>query len=210
MELQLAFDGIEKEEALKVAAKVYDLVDILEMGTPFSYKYGLGIVEEFKAAAPGVRILSDFKIMDGGYGISKMGYDAGADVVTVSARTWDDTIKEAIQCARDHGKQVLVDLMGVPTEQLIERAKEVDAFEPDYVSIHRAVTVAGSADPEESLRMLKGVVKHAKLAVAGGINLDTLPKIVESQPDLVIIGKAISSAEAPRAVVEQMRKIMDA
>ena len=60
MELQLAFDGIEKEEALKVAAKVYDLVDILEMGTPFSYKYGLGIVEEFKAAAPGVRILSDF------------------------------------------------------------------------------------------------------------------------------------------------------
>lgn len=31
-------------------------------------------------------------------------------------------------------------------------------------------------------------MKNAKTAVAGGIKLNTLPEVVQSQPDLVIVG----------------------
>ena len=106
MELQLAFDVINKERALEIARELDGIVDIIEMGTPFSFVNPISVVREFKDAAPNTRILSDFKIMDGGYGMAKIAYDASADVTTVSARTWDDTIKQAIESARDHNKQI--------------------------------------------------------------------------------------------------------
>ncbi len=209
MELQLAFDGISVENALKITQDVKDLVDIIEMGTPFCYTNGAGVFKYFKALAPEVRLLADYKTMDGGYGMSKIAFDNGADIATVSGRTWDDTIKEAIQCAKEHGKQVLVDLMGTPADEIVERAKTIDSFGPDYLYLHRAVSVAGSTNPEEALKLIKGSVKHAKIGVAGGINLETLPGIVEAGPDLVIIGSAIYKSADPRDTILKMRAIMD-
>ncbi len=209
MELQLAFDMVEKDKALEIVKDLQELVDIVELGTPFSFIHSIDTVAEFKKAAPGVKILSDFKIMDGGYGIAKIAYDAGADITTVSGRTWDDTIRQAIQSARDHGKQILVDMMGVPDEQIEERGAQLDAMEPDYICIHRAVSVSASSSPEAPLRSLRKVAKHAKVAVAGGINLETLSAVTACGPDLVIIGGAIVNAENPRKTAEQMRKIME-
>ena len=209
MELQLAFDVINKERALEIARELDGIVDIIEMGTPFSFVNPISVVREFKDAAPNTRILSDFKIMDGGYGMAKIAYDAGADVTTVSARTWDDTIKQAIESARDHNKQVLVDMMGMPEEQIAERGAEIDAMKPDYICIHRAVSVASSSSPEKPLQLLRSSVKYAKIAVAGGINLDTLPQVVASKPDLVIIGSAIANSQNPVAVAKEMRRIME-
>ena len=37
MELQLAFDVINKERALEIARELDGIVDIIEMGTPFSF-----------------------------------------------------------------------------------------------------------------------------------------------------------------------------
>ena len=209
MELQLALDMVEEEKGLAVAKSVADLIDILELGTPYSFIYSIDSVGMYKKVLPGVRILSDFKIMDGGYGMAEIAYKAGADVTTVSARTWDDTVKQAIQAARDNGRQILVDMMGVPEDEIAKRGAEIDAMKPDYICIHRAVSVASSASPEEPLRMLREVVKNAKVPVAGGINCETLKKVVQYHPDLVIIGSAISSAENPRAVAEEMRGIME-
>ena len=209
MELQVAFDVIDRKQALEIAGALDGTVDIIEMGTPFSFVHPISIVREFKEAAPNTRILSDFKIMDGGYGMAKMAYDAGADVTTVSARTWDDTIRQAIESARDHNKQTLVDMMGMPEALIAERGAEIDAMKPDYICIHRAVSVASSSSPERPLQLLRGSVKHAKIAVAGGINLETLPQVVASKPDLVIIGSAIANSQNPVAVAKEMRRIME-
>ena len=58
-----------------------------------------------KKISPCLRVLADYKIMDGGYALAEIAYKAGADIVTVSAQTWDETILQTIQAARDCGWQ---------------------------------------------------------------------------------------------------------
>ena len=54
-----------------MAKSVADLIDILELGTPYSFIYSIDSVGMYKKVLPGVRILSDFKIMDGGCGMAE-------------------------------------------------------------------------------------------------------------------------------------------
>ncbi|MDR1611510.1 MAG: orotidine 5'-phosphate decarboxylase [Planctomycetota bacterium] len=209
MELQLALDVITTEKGMEVAKAVGDLINILELGTPFAFTYPLAAIGEFKDALPGVRILADYKIMDGGSPIARMAFDAGADITTVSARTWDGTIAEVIREARAKGAQVLVDMMGVPDNEMARRGREIEALGADYICVHRAVSVKGAGSPERPLRTLRDTVGGAKIAVAGGITLKTLEKIVPHRPDLVIVGGAITNAADPRAVAVAMRGIME-
>jgi 3-hexulose-6-phosphate synthase len=208
MELQLALDMISFEEGLKLAEELRDLIDVLELGTPFSLVNPLTAVKTFKEALPELKILSDFKIMDGGYVMAKLAFEAGADIVTVSARTWDITIQETIKAARDYGRQVHVDMMGVPDDQIETRGRELDAFGPDYIGIHRAVSIK-EASPEQPLQIARRVIKKAKLTIAGGIDGESLKLVVPLKPDLVIVGSAITKARDPRAVALEMRKIME-
>jgi 3-hexulose-6-phosphate synthase len=208
MELQLALDMISLEDGLKLAKKLKGLIDIVELGTPFSFVNPITVVKMFKDALPDVKILSDFKIMDGGYGMSKLAFEAGADIVTVSARTWDITIQEAIAASKEYGRMVHVDMMGVPDDQIGSRGKEVDAFKPDYIGIHRAVSLK-NAKAEEPVRIAREIIKNAKLTVAGGIDCESLKRVVPLKPDLVIVGAGITTAADPYAVAGEMRKIME-
>lgn len=210
MELQLALDVITEEEGMRVARAVGDLIDVLELGTPFVFTYPLEAIGKFKKALPGVRILADYKIMDGGSIISKIAFDAGADITTVSARTWDGTIEEVVREARVRGTQVLVDMMGVPENEMAKRGREIEALGADYICVHRAVSVKGASSPEGPLRILRDAVAKAKIAVAGGITLETLEKIVPHRPDLVIVGSSIANAPDPRATAAAMRALMEA
>jgi 3-hexulose-6-phosphate synthase len=209
MELQLALDVITDKKGMAIAVSLPGLIDILELGTPFVLTYPLATIGEFKQALLGVKILADYKIMDGGSVISKIAFDAGADITTVSARTWDGTIEEVVQEAKGRGTQVLVDLMGVPMPEIARRGKEVEALGADYICVHRAVSVKGAASPEGPLKALRDAVSTAKIAVAGGITLETLEKIVPHHPDLIIVGSSITNATNPREVVIAMRKIME-
>ena len=47
MELQLAFDVINKERALEIARELDGIVDIIEMGTPFSFVNPISVVRVF-------------------------------------------------------------------------------------------------------------------------------------------------------------------
>ncbi|MCC8180132.1 MAG: orotidine 5'-phosphate decarboxylase, partial [Planctomycetes bacterium] len=176
-------------------------------GTPFVFTYPIGIIDTFKKALPNGRVLADYKIMDGGAIIAGMAFDAGADLTTVSARTWDGTIEEVIGEAHSRGKQALVDMMGVPEAEIARRGKEVEAMGADYICIHRAVSVKGAASPEKPLQVLRDAVT-GKIAVAGGIDLATLAKIVPLRPDLVIVGSSVCNSPDPRATVLAMRDIM--
>ena len=83
MKLQVAFDLQSSDEILNFIEKNGDLIDIIEIGTPLIIKEGLKSVLKIKKKFPKQTVLADLKIMDAGLLEAQIGFDAGADIVTV-------------------------------------------------------------------------------------------------------------------------------
>ncbi|MEH7557157.1 3-hexulose-6-phosphate synthase [Priestia megaterium] len=207
MELQLALDLVNISEAKEVVQEVQEYIDIVEIGTPVVINEGLKAVKEIKEAFPSLKVLADLKIMDAGaYEVMKAS-EAGASIITILGATDDSTIKGAVEEAKKQGTQILVDMINV--KNLEQRAKEVDALGVDYICVHTGYDLQAEGEtPFEQLQTIKRVVKNAKTAVARGIKLNTLPEVVQSQPDLVIVGGGITSEKDKRNVAEEMKKVV--
>ena len=83
MKLQVAFDIQHSDEVLKLVEVNGDLIDIVEIGTPLIIKEGLKSVQKIKKEYPNQTVLADLKIMDAGLLEAQIGFDAGADIVSV-------------------------------------------------------------------------------------------------------------------------------
>ncbi|HEC2146031.1 TPA: 3-hexulose-6-phosphate synthase [Staphylococcus delphini] len=210
MELQLAIDLLNKEEAAELAKKVTDYVDIVEIGTPIVINEGLPAVQHLKdnVKDEDVKVLADLKIMDAAdYEVSQA-VKFGADVVTILGVAEDASIKNAVEEAHKHGKELLVDLIAV--QDLEKRAKEIDAFGADYIAVHTGYDLqAQGQSPLDSLRKVKSVIKNAKVAVAGGIKPETVKEVADEGPDLIIVGGGIANADDPREAAKQIREAIE-
>ncbi|CYB83181.1 D-arabino-3-hexulose 6-phosphate formaldehyde lyase [Staphylococcus aureus] len=212
MELQLAIDLLNKEDAAELANKVKDYVDIVEIGTPIIYNEGLPAVKHMADNISNVKVLADMKIMDAAdYEVSQA-IKFGADVITILGVAEDASIKaaieEAIEEAHKNNKQLLVDMIAV--QDLEKRAKELDEMGADYIAVHTGYDLqAEGQSPLESLRTVKSVIKNSKVAVAGGIKPDTIKEIVAESPDLVIVGGGIANADDPVEAAKQCRAAIE-
>ncbi|PCF35461.1 3-hexulose-6-phosphate synthase [Staphylococcus delphini] len=210
MELQLAIDLLNKEDAAELAKKVTDYVDIVEIGTPIVINEGLPAVQHLKENVKDedVKVLADLKIMDAAdYEVSQA-VKFGADVVTILGVAEDASIKNAVEEAHKHGKELLVDLIAV--QDLEKRAKEIDAFGADYIAVHTGYDLqAQGQSPLDSLRKVKSVIKNAKIAVAGGIKPETVKEVADEGPDLIIVGGGIANADDPREAAKQIREAIE-
>ncbi|AVL76249.1 MULTISPECIES: 3-hexulose-6-phosphate synthase [Staphylococcus] len=209
MELQLAIDLLNKEDAAELANKVKDYVDIVEIGTPIVINEGLPAVQHLNDNIDSVKVLADLKIMDAAdYEVSQA-VKFGADIVTILGVAEDASIKAAVDEAHKHGKQLLVDMIAV--QDLEKRAKVLDDLGADYIAVHTGYDLqAEGQSPLESLRKVKSVISNSKVAVAGGIKPDTIKDIVAENPDLIIVGGGIANAEDPVEAAKQCRDIVDA
>lgn len=208
MELQLAIDLLNKEDAAELANKVKDYVDIVEIGTPIVINEGLPAVQHLNDNVDGVKVLADLKIMDAAdYEVSQA-VKFGADIVTILGVAEDASIKAAVDEAHKHGKQLLVDMIAV--QDLEKRAKELDDLGADYIAVHTGYDLqAEGQSPLESLRKVKSVISNSKVAVAGGIKPDTIKDIVAEDPDLIIVGGGIANADDPVEAAKQCRAAIE-
>ncbi|OHQ29794.1 3-hexulose-6-phosphate synthase [Staphylococcus sp. HMSC067F07] len=208
MELQLAIDLLNKEDAAELANKVKDYVDIVEIGTPIVINEGLPSVQHLNDNIDGVKVLADLKIMDAAdYEVSQA-VKFGADIVTILGVAEDASIKAAVDEAHKHGKQLLVDMIAV--QDLEKRAKDLDDLGADYIAVHTGYDLqAEGQSPLESLRKVKSVISNSKVAVAGGIKPDTIKDIVAENPDLIIVGGGIANADDPVEAAKQCRAAIE-
>jgi 3-hexulose-6-phosphate synthase len=205
--LQIALDVGTTKQLLGIASQASQAIDWIEAGTPWILAEGMAPVRALRHAFPEKLIVADMKIMDGGYYEACLGFEAGADLVTVLGGASDATLDGAIRAARQHGKQVLVDLLQVP--DLAERAKQATALGADYIGVHTAYDdQASGKNPLSALKALAGI-KCAPLVVAGGLNLITLPQVVLYSLAAVVVGSALTGAADPRQMAADMRRILD-
>ncbi|OEK35062.1 3-hexulose-6-phosphate synthase [Staphylococcus saprophyticus] len=208
MELQLAIDLLNKEDAAELANKVKDYIDIVEIGTPIVINEGLPAVQHLNDNIDGVKVLADLKIMDAAdYEVSQA-VKFGADIVTILGVAEDASIKAAVDEAHKHGKQLLVDMIAV--QDLEKRAKDLDDLGADYIAVHTGYDLqAEGQSPLESLRKVKSVISNSKVAVAGGIKPDTIKDIVAENPDLIIVGGGIANDDEPVEATKQCRAAIE-
>jgi 3-hexulose-6-phosphate synthase len=207
MELQLALDLVNTQEAIKLVEEVKDHIDIVEIGTPVVKIEGLQAVKAVKEAFPQLQVLADMKTMDAaGYEVLKAS-ENGADIVTILAVAEDESIKGAVAEAKKQGKKILIDLIAV--KDIAKRAQEVDEMGVDYICVHTGYDLqAKGQNSFKDLETIKGVVKNAKTAIAGGIKLETLPEVLKSNPDLVIVGGGIANQEDKKGVAAKMQEMI--
>ena len=206
MRLQLALDGT-LADSLTLLDQVRSWIDIAEIGTPPVQREGAQALRTMRAAHPDLPLLADFKIMDAGEIEAGIAFEAGADIVTVMGFAQDATIAGVVAAAAQAGGEVMVDLMAMPDPAA--RIHQCLMMGCDYFCVHTAHDVRRSQSPVEMLRALRFGMPDAQLAVAGGVNLASIGAIVEVHPAIVVVGSAITTAEAPvamaRALHEKMR-----
>lgn len=209
MKLQLALDEHKLEDALLFAEKVIDYVDIIEVGTPFVIDSGMEGVRKMKEKFPDKEILSDEKIMDGGYYESQLGFEAGAEYVTALGVSDVITIKRCIEAANDFEKQIVVDMICV--EDMPATIREMEEIGAHVLAVHTgADQQAMGRTPLDDLKIMTEHAKKAKIAVAGGINSKTVSDYVALDPDIIIVGSGITRAKDPLSEIKAIREAMDA
>ncbi|MBD3306547.1 3-hexulose-6-phosphate synthase [candidate division KSB3 bacterium] len=205
MKLQLALDLVTLAEARAILDEVHDLIDIIEIGTPLIIREGVRAITEIKQHHPSRDVLADIKIMDAGEHEAKLALDAGADIVTVLGAATDTTIQKATATTHAYQKKVMIDMIAI--QDVAPRARQIEALGVDYICVHTASDVqAQGHNPLEDLKSLQHALNKARAAVAGGINLDMVQTILPYQPDIVIVGGAITTQQQKRPAALAIRE----
>lgn len=206
--IQLALDSINYDQTLQLARAAAPYVDIIEIGTPCIKVNGIRLVRELRRTYPGKKIFADLKTMDAGLYEAKPFFMAGADICTVLGTADLGTIKGVIEAANAYGKEAQVDLINVDNKP--QRAKEVAALGAHIVGVHTGIDqqLAGQT-PFADLQNLLSLQLGVKVSVAGGINQATVQQVAKSNPNIIVVGGAITGAASPADAAREIRRLVD-
>lgn len=206
--LQVALDLRDMDEAIKIAkSAVAGGVDWLECGTPLVKSVGMDIVRKLRELFPHKTIVCDLKTMDTGFLESEMAHLAGADIVCILGIAPDTTIVDAVGAGKKFGIKIHADLIGVSNP--IERAIELEKLGVDYIGLHIGIDTQLRSGfdkvPYPTLKKLKESIK-IPVAVAGGLNAETIPKAVATGADILIVGGAITRSANPEQATRRLKE----
>ncbi len=205
--LQVALDLINAHRAIQIAKEAIEGgADWLEAGTPLIKSEGLEIVRRLKKEFPDKTIVADMKTMDTGALEVEIASKAGADVVCILGVADDETIKEAVRASRKYGTKVMVDVIGV--DDKVKRAKELEKLGVDYICVH--VGIDEQMRGENPIEITKEIVKNVNIpvAIAGGLNSETVVDAVNAGASIIIVGGAITKAPNVTEATRMIKKAM--
>ncbi len=199
MLLQVAIDTAE---SLGVIARVRGIADIIEVGTPLLKRFGVGAIATARELCPDTPILADTKTVDAGDLEAEMVLGAGARLMTVLSSTSDATHAAVGRVAARFGAFVVVDTIteAGKSELLPAGATFPETFA--YVGVHSPTDMRVAGD--RSMAHIGAVSdirrRGFRVALAGGLGPQTLHAVLEVEPEIVIVGSAITGADDPRGV----------
>ena len=207
--LQLALDYISLPKAIVMASLVAPEVDIIEIGTPLCKAAGLDAIRAIREICPDKLILADFKAPDLGGLEATMAFDAGADMMTVIGGATLATVEQALNVARQRGKEMLMELTGIRDNELFERAADWRQVGVERIVYHRewdAQSAGRQWEESDKVKIGRLIDMGFKLTVTGGLTLELLPFFADIPVSVLICGRGIREASDPRTAAHLMRQ----
>ncbi len=203
--LQVALDFINLSRAVNVAREAVDAgVDWIEAGTPLIKSEGLDSIRVLRKEFPTTTIVADMKTMDAGRLEMETAAKAGADIAVVMGGATDATIKECINAGKNYGIKVEVDLLGIT--DYVSRSIDVEKWGADFIGVHTAIDEQMQGEhPFEKLKEICSKV-DIPVAVAGGINSETVVYAVNAGAKIVVVGGAICKATDIKTATNNLKK----
>lgn len=208
MKLQLALDLLSENEALDTVSKIGKYFDIIEVGTSLLKLCGISIVSKVKAICPDKIVFVDTKAIDGPEREATLMCASGTDMFSMLACATDVSVKKVLDTANKKGTKVIFDMQSVVDYK--KRCMELKALGAGYLCVHKnpdcGEDLTASFKEFIDIKELTGL----PVAIAGGINLNTIEKIKEVlNPDIVIIGGAVLKAKDKTEASVKFREIAD-
>lgn len=196
IELQISCDIADYEKTISVLDQVYPYVDIIEVGKLWWY-HGIQVVKEIRQKYPGKKYMVDTKMlgpMKRDIEDMKNAYDAGAELVTVSAMMpYEEHVIALREAKKDHC------LLGEDFSDVTNLSEELQK-----VSMAGAdVAFVGNTEGEIMAVRSTGL----KAACGGGITTENIEKLAVWKPDVIYAGRGIFDAEDPVRAAQYMREI---
>jgi 3-hexulose-6-phosphate synthase/6-phospho-3-hexuloisomerase len=208
--IQVALDLESLDDALIISNQVAPYVDILEAGTPLIKSEGINAVRMLKEAHPNKLVCADLKTADAGYLEVRMAAKAKADIVTILADAYNVTIEESLRAAHEFRVEIMADLImsRSPSKRLAEIiGVNYKGTELQYALVHSGLDRQESRQsPLSEIESVVNLKNRPRLAIAGGIQITDIPKILTYPLEIIIIGGAITRAKNPGNAAERIRK----
>lgn len=205
--LQIALDLVDKTELERILSEIPDSDKILlEAGTPLIKKFGIDIVKFIREFHPHSYSIADMKTLDVGWLEVQIAEEASANAVAISGLAPYETLISSIEEAEKRDVDILLDCMNVesPSTILDNLTKK-----PEVVLFHRGIDQEGKVDhPWNKIKIIRERFPECKIAVAGGLNLETSSRALNNGADIIIIGRAITQAENIKVTINKFLHLL--
>jgi len=205
--LQIALDLVDKDEFKRVLAEIPQNDNILiEAGTPLIKKFGISILETILRHHPNCYLIADLKTLDVGWLEVQIAAEEKAAAVVISGLASLETIESSLKEAVKQEVDIILDLINVKDPLIL--LKQLSR-KPEIVLFHRGIDQEGGTEhPWKVIREVKTKYPKILVAVAGGLNLQTCSKALESNADIIVIGRAITQASDVRIAVNGFLELL--
>ena len=209
--LQIALDTLDLPAALGPLQKAAGHVDVIECGTILVLCEGYHAVRAIRALFPDKRILADVRIAEAGAKISRLAFEAGADLVSCVAGASLTTIQQVCRVAAEFGTEVQVELADEWYD--VERARAWRAAGVQHVIVKRSRDREAAGDLSWKAEDMDRVDELASLGftvtITGGISPKDLPTFAGHPVGIVIAGRSIVEADDPAAAARELKDTIE-
>lgn len=209
--LQMALDTVDLPSALAPLQQAAAHIDIIECGTILVLSEGYRAVRIIRALFPDKKILADVRIAEAGAKISRLAFEAGADLVSCVAGASMTTIRQVCTVAEEFAGEVQVELADEWYDP--ERARAWYDAGVRHVIVKRSRDREAAGDlswkPEDLDRVDELASIGFTVTITGGVNAKDLPAFAGRRVGIVIAGRAIVGANDPEAAARTLRNTID-
>ncbi len=172
---------------------------------------GLKVVKRLKELFPVVPIVADIKAISNVDREFVLAFEAGADIVSVVAAAGLENIRKAVRVAKDYGRQVMVDLIGIRDhfgeDAALKLARKIEGIGAHYLCYHIPIDdqMRGKRILSQSVGKIANEL-NIPLAVAGGIDVHSASTCAQAGAKVIIVGGTITKAKNPLEVTQHIKK----